>query len=64
VPFVPILSALVSLGLMAGLPGETWLRLVVWMAIGLVIYFGYGYSHSEVRKRETVVAAAGGARRR
>ena len=64
VPFVPILSALVSLGLMAGLPGETWLRLVIWMAIGFVIYFGYGYSHSEVRKRDTELAAAGGTRRR
>jgi APA family basic amino acid/polyamine antiporter len=64
VPFVPALSALVSLALMAGLPGETWLRLVVWMAIGMVIYFGYGYSHSEVRKRDVVLAAAGGTRRR
>jgi basic amino acid/polyamine antiporter, APA family len=64
VPFVPALSALVSLALMAGLPGETWLRLVVWMAIGLVIYFGYGYSHSEVRKRDDALAAAGGTRRR
>ena len=64
VPFVPILSALVSLGLMAGLPGETWLRLVIWMAIGFVIYFGYGYKHSEVRKRDLELAAAGGTRRR
>jgi APA family basic amino acid/polyamine antiporter len=64
VPFVPALSALVSLGLMAGLPGETWLRLVVWMAIGLVIYFAYGYKHSEVRKRDAVLAAAGQTRRR
>ncbi len=50
VPLVPILSALFSLGLMAGLALETWLRLFIWMAIGLVIYFVYGYSHSELRK--------------
>lgn len=51
VPLVPILSALVSFALMAGLPGDTWLRLVVWMAIGIALYFGYGYRHSEVRKQ-------------
>src|SRR5260221_5307247 len=64
VPFVPALSALVSLGLMAGLPGATWLRLIVWMAIGIVLYFAYGFTHSEVRKRDEVLAAAGGTRRR
>ena len=51
VPAVPILSALVSLGLMAALPLDTWIRLVIWMAIGLVIYFGYGYRHSKLRTR-------------
>jgi APA family basic amino acid/polyamine antiporter len=43
------LSALVSLGLMAGLPADTWLRLIIWMAIGVVIYFLYGYRHSNLR---------------
>jgi APA family basic amino acid/polyamine antiporter len=64
VPFVPALSALVSLGLMAGLPGATWIRLVVWMAIGIVLYFAYGFNHSEVRHRDEALAAAGGTRRR
>src|SRR5437764_1163726 len=64
VPFVPALSALVSFGLMAGLPQATWERLIIWMAIGVVVYFVYGYKHSEVRKRDTALAAAGGTRRR
>jgi APA family basic amino acid/polyamine antiporter len=41
VPIVPILSAVASFALMASLSGETWLRLIVWMMLGLVIYFGY-----------------------
>jgi basic amino acid/polyamine antiporter, APA family len=59
VPFVPALSALVSLGLMAGLPGATWLRLVIWMTIGIVIYFSYGYYHSEVRHGRGTAYATG-----
>ncbi len=49
VPWVPALSALASFVLMAGLSGATWRRLVIWMAIGLVIYFAYGYRHSHAR---------------
>ncbi len=64
VPFIPALSALVSVGLMALLPWETWVRLIVWMAIGFVIYFAYGFKHSEVRKRDEALAAIGGTRRR
>jgi APA family basic amino acid/polyamine antiporter len=64
VPFVPILSALVSLALMAGLPGPTWIRLIIWMTIGIVIYFSYGFRHSEVRRRDDALTARGGTRRR
>src|SRR6266403_1581962 len=49
VPFVPIMGIIVSLGLMAGLNGVTWLRLIVWLIIGLIIYFTYGVKHSKVR---------------
>ncbi|HEX3496429.1 MAG TPA: amino acid permease C-terminal domain-containing protein, partial [Methylocella sp.] len=37
--------------LMLGLPGDTWLRLVVWLAIGLAIYFLYGRNHSHLARR-------------
>ena len=41
-PFLPIVSILCCLALMASLPAETWIRFFVWLAIGLVIYFLYG----------------------
>jgi APA family basic amino acid/polyamine antiporter len=48
-PVTPILGILIALGLMLGLPFETWVRLFVWLAIGLVIYFSYGRYHSRVQ---------------
>jgi basic amino acid/polyamine antiporter, APA family len=52
VPLAPVVSVLGVLGcllLMFSLPAHNWYRLFVWMAIGLVIYFGYGQFHSVVR---------------
>ncbi|MEV4563744.1 amino acid permease [Nonomuraea sp. NPDC049419] len=46
VPALPILSVLACLYLMLNLPVQTWLRFLVWMAIGIVLYFAYGYRHS------------------
>ena len=51
-PVVPILSALASLYLMWVLPMDTWLRLIAWMVVGLVIYFVYSYKHSRLRDTE------------
>ena len=50
VPLVPILGALVCFAQMVSLPLDTWLRLIIWMAIGLVIYFTYSWRHSKIRK--------------
>jgi APA family basic amino acid/polyamine antiporter len=50
VPWVPLFGILSCLLLMVGLPLDTWLRLVVWLAIGLAIYFFYGRSHSALRR--------------
>jgi len=49
VPFVPIMGMLVSLLMMVFLPWETWLRMIIWLAIGMVIYFTYGRHHSKVQ---------------
>ena len=55
VPFVPIMGILVSGLMMVSLPRDTWLRLVIWLAIGMFIYFGYGRHHSRVQTLRTVV---------
>ncbi|MFC7668411.1 amino acid permease [Hymenobacter humi] len=49
VPVVPILGIIVCLVMMFSLPLDTWLRLFVWLAIGLGIYYGYGKKHSKLR---------------
>jgi APA family basic amino acid/polyamine antiporter len=58
VPVTPILGIVISLGLMLALPLDTWLRLLAWLAIGMVVYFKYGRHHSRVR-REAAAGYAG-----
>ncbi|MEP6492352.1 MAG: amino acid permease [bacterium] len=48
VPIVPILGIAICGYMMYTLPHDTWLRLLVWMALGLIIYFFYGLRHSRV----------------
>jgi APA family basic amino acid/polyamine antiporter len=50
VPFVPILGAAVCLLQMVSLPFDTWIRLIIWMVLGFVIYFTYGIKNSIARK--------------
>lgn len=49
-PFIPIATVVSAAYLMNSLPLDTWIRLIDWMAIGLVIYFAYSYKHSNLAK--------------
>jgi basic amino acid/polyamine antiporter, APA family len=55
-PFIPIATVVSAAYLMNSLPFDTWLRLIVWMSIGLVVYFAYSYSHSNLRQVTNEVA--------
>lgn len=50
VPLVPILGIVTCLIIMVSLPAGTWIRLIVWLAIGFVIYFRYGKKNSKLGK--------------
>ena len=50
VPFVPIMGIVVSAYWMYNLPGITWLRLIAWLVLGMIIYFGYSRKHSRVQQ--------------
>jgi APA family basic amino acid/polyamine antiporter len=52
VPVVPILAALACLFLMLNLTDHTWYRFVIWMVLGIVIYFTYGIRRSRLAGRE------------
>ncbi len=57
VPYVPLLGAGAALLQMAGLPWSTWLRFIIWFAIGLSIYFLYGRRRNKVSSSEFRVSS-------
>ena len=60
VPWVPVLGALACLAQMVSLPRATWERLVIWMAMGFVIYFLYSRQRARARRVERAVAGTAG----
>lgn len=52
VPVFPILGVLACALMIFGLGWENWMRLIVWLLIGFVIYFGYGKKHSKLKNQE------------
>ncbi|QRY41098.1 amino acid permease [Microbacterium hominis] len=49
-PVLPLLSALICVYLMLNLTVETWLRFLIWLVIGFVVYFAYSRGHSRLGK--------------
>ncbi len=60
VPFIPVLAIVACLWLMLNLTALTWVRFVVWMIAGVVVYFLYGRSHSRLGERQRGEVSAGG----
>jgi basic amino acid/polyamine antiporter, APA family len=51
VPLTPLISIAACAYLMWQLPTVTWIRFGIWLVIGLILYFTYGYTHSTLRRR-------------
>jgi APA family basic amino acid/polyamine antiporter len=52
VPFIPLMGALICFAQMVVLAGETWLWFILWLALGVLVYFSYGMWHSKKRMSE------------
>ncbi|GAB2454089.1 APC family permease [Xylanimonas ulmi] len=56
-PALPIISGVLCIWLMLQLDVETWVRFLVWLAVGFAIYFGYSYRNSQLHKNPDFIAA-------
>lgn len=54
VPLLPIVSVLACLGLMSSLAVETWLRFLIWLVLGFIVYFAYGHRHALLAKKDGI----------
>jgi APA family basic amino acid/polyamine antiporter len=61
VPVVPVAGIVCCLVLMMSLPAANWLRLIVWLGIGMLIYFAYSRHHSVIRRQRDRLGNIGGA---
>ncbi|HLW52893.1 MAG TPA: amino acid permease [Candidatus Angelobacter sp.] len=59
IPVTPILAIVISMAMMVSLAGATWIRLVVWLIIGMFVYFFYGRKHSHVQQAVAVTVPPG-----
>ena len=55
-PWLPIAGIAACLYLMFGLPPDTWIRLVVWLGVGIAVYWLYGRKHSKLATQQTIPA--------
>ena len=53
---IPVLGIMFCTYLMSELGITNWIRFAIWLIVGLVVYFLYGYNHSKLHKREEIVA--------
>ncbi|MBI4811484.1 MAG: amino acid permease [Ignavibacteriales bacterium] len=54
VPYIPLLGIGSCIYLMLGLPWVTWWRFLIWLIVGMLVYFFYGYRNSELRRQQQV----------
>ena len=51
-PLIPALGILINVYMMVNLGWVNWARLIIWLIIGLVVYFGYSRYHSRVQQMD------------